>query len=61
MKINKKISLWILYLKTIKRQYIYSLTEDAEVVLVFERNNAGVKKLSSFAISNYILPTQSQQ
>jgi hypothetical protein len=34
--------------KTIKRQYIYSSIEDSEVVLVFERNNAGLKKLSSF-------------
>jgi hypothetical protein len=37
-----------LYLKTIKRQYIYTSIEDSEVVLVFERNNAGFKKLSSF-------------
>jgi hypothetical protein len=36
------------YLKTIKRQYIYSSTEDSEVVLAFEPNNAGLKKLSSF-------------
>jgi hypothetical protein len=36
------------YSKTIKRRYIYSSTEDSEVVLVFERNNAGLKKLSSF-------------
>jgi hypothetical protein len=46
MKINKKISLQSLYLKTVKRQYIYSSTEDSEVVLVSERNNAGLKKLS---------------
>jgi hypothetical protein len=45
MKINNKIALYSLYLKTIKRQYIYSLIEDSEVVLVFERNNAGMKKL----------------
>jgi hypothetical protein len=45
MKINKKISLWSLYLKNIKRQHIYSSIEDSEVVLVFERNNAGLKKL----------------
>jgi hypothetical protein len=32
--------------RTIKRQCIYSSTEDSEVVLVFERNNAGLKKLS---------------
>jgi hypothetical protein len=34
--------------KTIKRQYIYASTEDSEVVLVSEHNNAGLKKLSSF-------------
>jgi hypothetical protein len=47
MKINKKISLELLFIKTTKRQYsyIYSLIEDSEVVLVFERNNAGLKKL----------------
>jgi hypothetical protein len=28
------------------RQYIYSPIEDSEVVPVFERNNAGLKKLS---------------
>jgi hypothetical protein len=33
-------------LKTIKRQYIYSSIEDSEVVLVFERNKAGLQKLS---------------
>jgi hypothetical protein len=37
--------LYILYLKTVKRQYIYSSIEVSEVVLVFERNNAGLKKL----------------
>jgi hypothetical protein len=36
---NNKISQLTLYLKTIKRQYIYSSTEDLEVVLVFEINN----------------------
>jgi hypothetical protein len=35
MKINKKISLYSLHLKTIKRQYIYSSIEDSEVVLRF--------------------------
>jgi hypothetical protein len=40
IKINKKLSLHSLYLKIIKRQYIYSSVEDSEVVLVFERNNA---------------------
>jgi hypothetical protein len=29
-----------------KRQYIYSSIEDSEVVLAFERNKAGLKKLS---------------
>jgi hypothetical protein len=46
MKINTKISLYSLYLKTIKRQYIYSSIEDSEGGLVSERNNAGLKKLS---------------
>jgi hypothetical protein len=45
-KINNKISLQILYLKTIQRRYIYSPIEDSEVVLVSERDNAGLKKLS---------------
>jgi hypothetical protein len=48
MKINNKISLWSLYFKTIKRPFFYSSIEDSEVVLVFEHNNAGLKKLSSF-------------
>jgi hypothetical protein len=47
-KINKKVSLYSLYLQTIKSQYIYLSIEDSEVVLVFERNNTGIKKLSSF-------------
>jgi hypothetical protein len=46
MKINNKISLSSLYLKTIERQYIYSSIEDSEIVLGFERDNAGLKKLS---------------
>jgi hypothetical protein len=47
MKIhNKTVSLYNLYLKTIKRQYIYSSIENSEVELVSERNNAGLKKLS---------------
>jgi hypothetical protein len=47
MKINKKISQYSIYLKTIRRQYVYSSIEDSEVVLVSERNNAGLKKLPS--------------
>jgi hypothetical protein len=48
IEINKKISLWHLYLITIIRsQYIYSSIEDSEVVLVYRRNNVGLKKLSS--------------
>jgi hypothetical protein len=43
-KINNKISLYSLYLGTVKRQYIYSSIKDSEVVLVFERNNPGLKK-----------------
>jgi hypothetical protein len=48
MKINNKTAWWSLCLKTIKEQYIYSPREDSEVILVFERNNAGLKNLSSF-------------
>jgi hypothetical protein len=48
-KIKNKISLQSIYLKSIKRLYIYSFIEDSEVVIVFERNNAGLKKLLSFA------------
>jgi hypothetical protein len=44
-KNTNKISQWSLYLK---RQHIYSSIEDSEAVRVFERNNAGLKKLSSF-------------
>jgi hypothetical protein len=47
MKINYKISLYSLYLKTIKRQYIYSSIEDSEVVPVFDH----LKKLSSFCLN----------
>jgi hypothetical protein len=46
MKINKKYHCRV-FLKTTKRQYIYSSIEDSEVVLVYERNNAGLKKLPS--------------
>jgi hypothetical protein len=35
--------LYSIYLKTIKRQYIYSSIEDSEVVLVFESNNSGLR------------------
>jgi hypothetical protein len=38
----------MIYLKSIKRQYIYSSIKDSEVVLVSEHNNAGLKKLSGF-------------
>jgi hypothetical protein len=48
MKINKNISLYSLYLITIKRRYNYSSIEDSEVVLVLERNDAGLMKLSNF-------------
>jgi hypothetical protein len=44
MKINKNIP--VQPLLKIKRQYIYSSVEDSEVVLVSERNNAGLKRLS---------------
>jgi hypothetical protein len=48
MKINKKLSLQSVYFKTIKVQYVYSAIEDSEAVLVFERNDVGLRKLSSF-------------
>jgi hypothetical protein len=35
--------------KNYKKQNIYSSIEDSEVVIVFERNNAGLKKLSSLS------------
>jgi hypothetical protein len=34
MKVNNKISVQSLYLKILKRQYIYSSIEDSEVVIV---------------------------
>jgi hypothetical protein len=34
--------------KILKRHCIYSSIEDSEVVLLFEGNNASLKKLSSF-------------
>jgi hypothetical protein len=51
MKINEKILLRSLCLKTIKIQYIYSSIEDSEVVLVFERDNISLKKLSKFCLN----------
>jgi hypothetical protein len=48
MKMNKKYKSKIFNQKLAKRQKDnYSSTEDSEVVLVFERKNAGLKKLSS--------------
>jgi hypothetical protein len=44
---NKNITLEPLF-KNYKRPYIYSSIEDSEVVLGFERNDASLKKLSSF-------------
>jgi hypothetical protein len=46
MKINNKISMYSLYLKTIKIQNFYSSIDDSVFVLVFESNNADFKKLS---------------
>jgi hypothetical protein len=43
MKITKTIQQSI-HLKAIKIQYIYSPIEGSEVVIAFERNNAGLKK-----------------
>jgi hypothetical protein len=36
------------FLKTVKRLYIYPSIEDTEAVLVSERNNPGLKRLSNF-------------
>jgi hypothetical protein len=48
MEIEKKaLTHRALYLKSIRIQYIFSSIENSEVVLVFERNDAGFKKLSS--------------
>jgi hypothetical protein len=46
MKINNKISLYSLYLKTIKKTVHLFIDRRLEVVLVFERNNSGLKKVS---------------
>jgi hypothetical protein len=46
MKINKNITLDPLF-KNYKKTIIYSLKENSEGVLVFEGNNAGLKKLST--------------
>jgi hypothetical protein len=52
MKINSKIPLWSLYLKNSKEQYMYSSIEGSEDVLVLERNNAGLKKLSEQTVDS---------
>jgi hypothetical protein len=53
MKINNKNNITVEPLfKNYKRQYIYSSIEEPEVVLVFERNNSGLKKLSSFVCTD---------
>jgi hypothetical protein len=41
MKINSKTQMQNFYLKTIRRQYFYSLIKESEVVLDFDRNNIG--------------------
>jgi hypothetical protein len=43
MKINNHCGALIYKLQ--KRQHIYSSTEDSEVLLAFEHNNAGLRKL----------------
>jgi hypothetical protein len=45
-------SLWKLYVNIIKRLYICSSIEDSEVAFVFERNNEGLKRLSSFDLTD---------
>jgi hypothetical protein len=54
MKINKKVNVESLVKKTIKILYMYSSIEDSEVVLVFERNNSGLKKQTSDSTALYI-------
>jgi hypothetical protein len=51
MKINNKISLQS---PCLKRQYIYSSIEGPEVVLVFERNDAGLKKLPEVCLNKQV-------
>jgi hypothetical protein len=51
MKINNNITVEPLF-KNHKRQHIYSSIEGSEVELVFERNNAGLKKLLSFFLTD---------
>jgi hypothetical protein len=48
IKLNKNITVEHL-LKRIKSKYIYSSIEDPEVIIGFERNNEGLKKLVSFS------------
>jgi hypothetical protein len=43
MKINNKISLYSLYLKTIERQYIYAWIEDSEAVLGLRKCHVPLK------------------
>jgi hypothetical protein len=43
MKMNKTKSLQSLYLKSMKRQCVYSSVEYSEVALLFKRNNSGLK------------------
>jgi hypothetical protein len=54
MKINGKISLHSLYLKTIKIQYSYSSIEDSEVVLVSEHKGHDLVPLHG--VSTAVLP-----
>jgi hypothetical protein len=48
MKMENKILVQSLYSKTMEREYIYSSIGDSEVILVFGRKNAGLKRLASF-------------
>jgi hypothetical protein len=50
MKVNNKnITVKPLFKSYKKDNCVYSSIEDSEVVLVFERNNAGLKKLSKIS------------
>jgi hypothetical protein len=48
MKRNKKVTVEPLFKNYKETIHFYSWIEDSEVVLVLERKNAGLKKLSSF-------------
>jgi hypothetical protein len=52
MKLTKNITVGRLFKNYKKTIYFYSSIEGSEVVLVFERNNSGLKKLSIFVLTH---------